>query len=399
MTDFSEVFATGVQGSDGRWPSSPQSWSYSSLREVGECPRRWMLSRATYPDLWDGWGYPARPAVAALVGNIVHGVLELLVRSFRYAGCTSLADPAAVTVLKSLGGYTRVVEERIERQLSELANNPRMAARISSLRTALQARTPEMRQRVQTLIARTPLLLIPPPEDASGSGSGRLMPGSHPEVELRVPALRLAGRVDLLIVDDEGCEITDYKTGAPDDHHADQLRLYSLLWSRDEVHNPLSVPTRRLTLSYPTRDVEVVPPDNHTLDALALTTTEAIEVAESALEERPPPAHPQPEICGFCGVRQLCDDYWTGQPVPGEGAGYWFDFEGTIIERNGSRSWILASATEPALLLRTPSEAVSFGVGDRVRLLGLRREEDEEESIPVAVFTSASEVFLLTNAG
>jgi hypothetical protein len=50
------------------------------------------------------------------------------------------------------------------------------------------------------------------------------------------------------------------------------------------------------------------------------------------------------------------------------------------------------------LFLRTPSEAVSFGVGDRLRLLGLRREEDEEVALPVAVLTNASEVFSLTSA-
>jgi hypothetical protein len=58
----------------------------------------------------------------------------------------------------------------------------------------------------------------------------------------------------------------------------------------------------------------------------------------------------------------------------------------------------LATTADPVLLLRTPSETVPFGVGDRLRLLGLRREEDEEVALPVAVLTSASEVFSLTGA-
>jgi len=399
MTGPTETFRTGVRASDGRWPSPPTTWSYSSLRDVEQCPRRWMLSRATYPELWSGWGYPSRPPVAALVGDIVHGVLELLVRRIRDAGCSSLADPAVVGLLKELGGYTRLVEDGIEHRLGELADNPRMADRIDSLRTALRARTPDMRQRVQALVARTPLLLSRTTDGGDAGPSSSLTPGAHPEVELRAPALRLAGRVDLLVVDDEGCEITDYKTGAPDDHHVEQLRLYSLIWSRDDEHNPRSLPARRLTLSYPTHDVDVPPLDDVALDALAVATTAAIEAAESALQERPPPAFPQPEICGFCGVRQLCNDYWGSQTnLPG-GAGDSFDFEGTVVDQNGSRSWLLATTAEPVLLLRTPSESVPFGIGDRLRLLGLRREEDEEVTLPVAVLTSASEVFPLTGAG
>ena len=398
MTEASDGFTTGVRASDGYWPSPPVTWSYSSLREVSECPRRWMLSRASYPDLWSGWGYPPRPPVAALLGDIVHGVLELLVHRIRDAGCTSLADPAVVVVLRELGGYTRLVEDGMERRLDELADNPRMAGRLDALRTALRVRVPEMRQRVQALVARSPLLLGPLGDDSGSATPGtRLAPGAHPEVELRAPALRLAGRVDLLVVDDEGCEITDYKTGVPDDHHGDQLHLYSLIWSRDTEHNPRSLPARRLTLSYPAHEVDVPPLDDRSLDALAGAKTEAIEVAESALEERPPPAHPQPEICGFCGVRQLCDDYWMGLADSASAAGEWFDFEGTVVQQNGARSWLLATTAEPVLFLRTPSEAVSFGVGDRLRLLGLRREEDEEVALPVAVLTSASEVFSLTS--
>lgn len=397
MTEASDGFSTGVRGSDGYWPSPPVTWSYSSLREVSECPRRWMLSRANYPDLWSGWGYPSRPSVAALLGDIVHEVLELLVHRIRAAGCTSLADPGVVVVLKELGGYTRLVEDGMERRLDELAGNPRMAGHLDALRTALRVNVPEMRQRVQALVARGPLLLGHLGDDGASATPGTcLAPGAYPEVELRAPSLRLAGRVDILVVDDEGCEITDYKTGAPDDRHADQLHLYSLIWSRDTEHNPRSLPTRRLTLSYSANEVDIVPLDDQSLDALAHATTKAIELAEAALQERPPPAYPHPEICGFCDVRQLCDDYWMGLANLASIAGEWFDFEGTVVEQNGSRSWILAITAEPLLLLRTSSEAVPFGVGDRVRLLGLHREEDEEIKLLVAVFTGASEVFILT---
>ena len=399
MTGLSDTFRTGVRSSDGRWPAPPATWSYSSLREVEQCPRRWMLSRATYSDLWSGWGYPPRPAVAAMVGDIVHAVLELLVRRLRESGCTSLADPGAVGLLKELGGYTRLVKDGIEHRLGDLAGNPRAADRIGPLRTELLARSPDMRQRIQALVARNPYLLAPRTHAVNLGSTSRLTYGAHPEIEVRALTLRLAGRVDLLVIGEEVCEITDYKTGEPDDHHADQLRLYSLIWSRDEEHNPRGLPVRRLTLSYPTHDVDVAPLDTPSLNALAVTTTKAIEAAECALQERPPPAFPQAEICGCCGVRQLCDDYWESRRYSAASPDDRFDFEGTVVKRNGSRSWLLAATAEPVLLLRMPSETVPFEIGDRLRFLNLRRVEDEEVVLPVAVFTSASEMFSLTDAG
>ncbi len=360
-----------------------------------------MLSRATYPDLWSHWGYPPRPSLPALIGDVVHGVLETLLRSFRTYGCTSLADPAVVAVLKDLGGYTQLVERDIEDQLDKLADNPRVNDRLGPLRTALRVKVPEIRQRVQVVIARTPFQSAPSGTESDGLSSGRgpLSQGFHAEVELRAPELRLAGRADLMSVAEDACEITDYKTGAPDPHHADQVRLYALLWSRDDELNPWSLPVRRLILSYPSHDVDVDPPTAAELDNLATTTAKQIHIAEKALRERPPPAYPETAKCGLCCVRQLCDEYWTGlELTPRSGLlgreTDWFDFEGTVTKQNGARSWLVVTPTDDAaLLLRTSSETVSFKVGNRLRLLNLHREEDTESSLPIGTLTHVSEVF------
>jgi hypothetical protein len=104
-------------------------------------------------------------------------------------------------------------------------------------------------------------------------------------------------------------------------------------------------------------------------------------------------------MCQLCGVRQLCNDYWkeiasgtSGDPTRDDA---WFDFEGTVASRNGSRSWLLARSSIPVLLLRTSGEEVAFAPGDRIRLLNLRREPDDESPLPVAILTQASETFLL----
>ena len=275
------------------------------------------------------------------------------------------------------------------------------ANRLDQLRTALRVKVPEIRQRVQAVIARTPFKSVGDgPSGGDARQRGALAPGFYPEVELRAPELRLAGRVDLLHVDQDGCDITDYKTGSPDPHHADQLRLYALLWNRDLDTNPASIPVRQLTLAYPSKDVAVEPPTATELDLLAVTTADEIKAAEKALLERPPPAYPAPTICGFCGVRQLCEDYWMGLPkVPadsqvGRDPG-WFDFEGTVIERNGPRSWLVAAARgKTTLLLRTTSETVPFKVGDHLRLLDMHRDMDPESKLPIGTLSHVSEVFV-----
>jgi len=404
LTKTASDFSTGVVDSDGSWPNPPSTWSYSSLREASECPRRWMLSRANYPDIWDHWGYPPRSSMPALIGDVVHGSLEVLLRSFKKHGCTSLADPATVAAIKDLGGYTKLVEQRIEDELEKLADNPRAADRIGALRTALRVKVPELRQRVQTTIARTRFTATQSHESSGGTPGtrGELSPGFHPETELRASELRMAGRADLVTVEEDACEIADYKTGNPDPHHADQLRLYALLWNRDHELNPRTLPVSRLVVSYPSHDEDIDPPSATELDDLAAENTELIQQAEASLKQHPPVACPEATICRMCGVRQLCSEYWTALggelgDALNELDPEWFDVEGQVRSQNGPRSWLISSENQTSLLLRTSSEVVPFQVGDRIRLLNLRREIDPESAHLIGSMTQVSEVFRMND--
>lgn len=396
-------FLTGVRGSTAEWPAPPQVWGYSSLREAEECPRRWMLTRATYPLVWSRAGYPPRPTLASLFGDIVHRVLELILIELHAHNCRSLADPSSVQVLKSLGGYSKLAEYAIEERLERLEGNPRIAAGIDGLRRTLHARVPDMRQRVQLVIART--LLIPRPstgsqrEGADGGGErGPLAEGSHPEVELRAPSLRLVGRADLITLTGGRCAITDYKTGSPDTHHADQLRTYALLWTRDSELNPDGLPVGRLTVAYTTHDDTVEPPGLAELQVMATDVERRVAHADQELLLRPPPARPAPDLCRYCAVRHLCDDYWV-ELKPGEAVGRDVDFadcEGVITNQNGPRSWILELVPDRRrVLVRTPNESPGFAVGDRLRLLSVTVAHDEDMQGEIATITAASEVFVV----
>src|ERR1700674_437248 len=148
-------FQTAVSGVRGTWPEGPPVWSYSSLAESEECPRRWALGHASYPDVWAQAGYPQRANLPALVGDIVHRVLEIVIRQLYVQKCESLADPRSADVLRELGGYTKLIELAIEERLARLVGNPRMNGRLVALQTSLRERVPDMRHHVQAMIARS----------------------------------------------------------------------------------------------------------------------------------------------------------------------------------------------------------------------------------------------------
>jgi hypothetical protein len=396
-------FRTPLPDVEGIWPRLPEVWSFSSLTEAVECPRRWTLARASYPKVWERSGYPARPVLPALVGSAVHHVLEVVLAKLHAERCSSVSDPRTASVLRELGGYTALLEDAVNRELERLRGNPRASQVFDALATALRQRIPEMRQRVQVVIARARLNPAP-----LGAGTGApsqarlpLAKGTHPEVELRVPALRFAGRADLVSLEDDACTLTDYKTGSPDPHHLEQIRIYALLWTRDEELNPTGIPTARLVIAYATHDDVHGAPSSADLEEIAASLTARIRDAEDELSSRPPPAKPAAEMCRLCAVRHLCDDYWpseaarTNSPAMAP-PGSFVDCEATISQRNGPRSWLIAlHPDESAALLRTASEATPFRAGDRVRLLDLVHGKDDDTDTTILTMTQMSEAYVV----
>ena len=403
MSATGERFQTAVHGIEGVWPAAPAMWSYSSLSEAQECPRRWMLSRARYPRIWDREGYPPRPILAGLIGNTTHRALEVILGTLQARGCVSVSDPSAVEALRDIGGFSRLLEDTVAAELEPLQGNPRVADQLASIRERLLREVPAIREHLQATVSRT--RLQPPSDDQpitdTQPSRGPLARGSHPEVKLRAEGLRLIGRADLITLDDDGCAITDYKTGAPSEHHADQLRLYALLWSRDNEINPGGLPVRRLVVAYTTHDETLDGPSAGELETLAGALSERIAKAERDLSCPPAPAYPAPEVCRNCSVRHLCDDYWMAAraaPAPevSSQAAVFVDCEAVIATRNGPRSWLLSLAGHQGrALLRTPTEMPGFAAGDSVRLLGLALSANEDSAEMILTMTQFSEVFVL----
>jgi hypothetical protein len=225
--------------------------------------------------------------------------------------------------------------------------------------------------------------------------------GSHPEIELRAQQLRFVGRADLLTLDPGSCTITDFKTGTPNPHHADQLLTYAVLWHRDVELNPDGVPVGSLVLSYSEHDETVDPPDAAGLLDLEEVLARRISDAEIELQRRPPPARPAPTICQYCSVRHLCDDYWAGpassaQSGPMSQLPPFLDVEAVVVSNNGPRSWMIEwQPSGRSGLLQTQSERVAFRQGDHIRILDVAVGSDEDGDVVTLTMTKASEVYLL----
>src|SRR5689334_22506494 len=110
MTDAAlDTFRTRVRGVCGTWPQVPEFWSYSSLKDAEDCPRRWALARAKYPEIWNRAGYPPTAALPAAVGDVIHRSLDAILQLLHSEGCASIHDPTAVAALRRVGGFSSLI--------------------------------------------------------------------------------------------------------------------------------------------------------------------------------------------------------------------------------------------------------------------------------------------------
>lgn len=383
-------FETDVPGIWGLWPTTPPLWSYSSLKEIEACPRRWMLSRADYPAIWERRGYPALAVAVAIFGNVVHGTVERITKELGDAGITSPRAGDVVGLLGSLGGWRGIVLDAIQQELARIDGNPRITSeRIDRVRDELIRRAPEAVDQVKAFLGRGAL----PAAKAPGGSGVTVDPdtprprdpagfGAHAEREVTAEAQRLTGRIDRLVVDVADVAVTDFKTGLEDDGHDDQVRFYALLWQLDSQTNPDGRSATKLRVAYPSRDRVVEAPDERQLQALETETAARVAAADAVTQNPPPMAMPGAQTCRYCHVKHLCDAYWPAVPplVRDITTEEWFDFEGRVLRPNGSRSWYVESVAEPTaeVLVRTVETDVAFPVGKRVRLLGVRRSQDPD---------------------
>ena len=56
-----------IPSSVGNFTGEHRIWSASTLKEVEECPKRFALRRASFPEIWSRTGFPNRISTAPVV--------------------------------------------------------------------------------------------------------------------------------------------------------------------------------------------------------------------------------------------------------------------------------------------------------------------------------------------
>jgi len=391
--------------------------SFSTLFELEACPRRWALNSANYPHMWEKQGYPSKPQISALEGSVVHLALQKISNALSKNGCTSLREARAISSLKELGGYTVIITECIDSALHPYEENPRAIPILDTYRQRLITRVPEFRIRIQRHISRINLVSrvgvsLESPSHGINKSRHQLLYGSHPEVMLQVPELGWHGMADLLTLNSKFCEIRDFKSGIPKPQHELQIRIYALLCALDRNLNPYGRLADKLVISYEEKDAEIPFPKKDELryleDEIRRRTAEALD----DLQANPPEARPSQEICVYCTVRQLCEDYWNWnvrKNRDGESSEYQFaDLQIKLSSRHGPTSWdgVVENSSDfkdgRKILLRTSKIPFELQTGQRLRILNIKlniyQEEqsgDHEPSQIIATVGTNTELFLI----
>ena len=403
MADDSQAYVWQIVP-PAKWPSPPQRMSLSLLAELESCPRKWALESASYPGIWKRQGYPKAINIASLEGVIVHACLKVIADAVMKQNGSADSQEAFISALRILGGYSNVISKELDRIVQQFYQNPRVRLALPAAMRRIEDRVPEIRLRIQHLLARLPLASLFRRGDGhqmtGAEARSGLTYGTYTEVELRHLEIPWIGIADMIHLSAQRCTIRDFKTGEPDPGHCLQLRVYAWLWARDKTANPLGRLADELIITYTESDVHESPPTREELDSMDKEFKYRTAVAIETLNQSPPPARPNAGNCRFCGVRQLCNEYWAVNSRDAQlrlpERGKYSDVELKITESMGPHSWlaqIMSSSvggTGEVALLHLPHISMRLDCDQCIRLIGAnlnaaRDEFDQRQSQHVAV--------------
>lgn len=292
------------------WSDAPTEYSFSSLREIERCPRRWQYHHA----VWGEFGrLPQRANERALLGSLIHALNESLFRAMADHGLPLPGTENFVTAIATVNVHATIATRlrEIEAQYRDHPRDPGFRFRTSSREVANEALRLFRAQYV--LLERAPRPSLPSPASHLSRGdqlAALVRRRVLVEAKVRHPTLSVSGRIDLLVRDGDCTRVVDLKTGDPKPEHRDQLLLYALLWWRATGDLPA--------------EVEVAHADGRTrfpVDAEALAgvereLAERLEGAARALSAQGTQGRPG-TACKQCPARGFCDAYWS---VGGESA-------------------------------------------------------------------------------
>jgi hypothetical protein len=359
-------------------------------------------------------GYPNRPNVGAYIGTIVHSAAELIIKSMVAAQVSSAIDSKAMATLRSLGGYSQILSGIIDNLVAGERGNPRFAQVGPSIERTQKSKIPQMREMIQQLLATRNWWsgLATWKRHAQGTFSTGpqenrypLGVGTHFEVTLRDKQMMWTGRLDVVEVSEDSCNISDIKTASPTSEHHEQMRVYAMLWNGDSELNPKGSPVTNLELVYGGGLVQIPIPVAGELDAFRDEISSRTNAMRNAISLPEVPAKPSRENCRYCQVKLLCEQFWGDLEAFGNNADALSNVVVVAEEARSESTWFvkISSSDAPldcgrAILKRFEDDNAFWAEikpGLTVRLADVLVSLREPEDLPLISLTMLSEALFI----
>ena len=311
----------------------------------------------------------------------------------------SSAQEAILLHLRTHGGYSSLIQEQLEVELSKFLDNPRFLSSALAIRREMELSVVELRSQIQTFINKTILESNHVnaklrPSNIAAPGNATYLPTVNSEFPLIDEQYPLEGHLDLLKIAEDFDEIVDFKTGKEiKDSFWIQLKTYSWLWSRSVLNknkNKKSV----LTVLLGNGESESI---DFSMEQL-ITFGEEFEIrlkeAQSFLDSKNAIANVSPGNCKYCPVKVLCSDYWKDVPNHVLTNSAWTDVQVLVVSNLGASNYkvTISPSNENAVFVADTHDEGDIQVGQVLHLLGVRIYSDEEESRVIRM-NSSSEIF------
>jgi hypothetical protein len=384
-----------IPSKPGNFTGEHRIWSSSTLKEVEECPKRFALRRASFPEIWSRAGFPNRISAAQVKGIVVHEVVSMIMKSVQNS--SELAEKSVMSFLKERGGYLELLKFILEKELLSANSNPRAELMVEAIKREILADLSELRGQVQYFVKES-INKLPTASSRVENEEINEMPSTtfqilpiNSEYKIVDSEFPIEGYLDLLLTNENIDHIIDYKTSKTiHDEYWDQLSLYSWLWYRSAKNLRKGDCRIEVISGANLSESRVIKIED--LPAIQMNVLDRIKNAELSITGEIV-AKPSMDSCKFCAVKVMCNPYWSMNENQSTEA-KWSDMRIRTIGNLGGNAWsvsILSDGT-PAMLIVGDRDDGSIEIGQELRLLNAYKNEDEETGVVIRL-SQNSEIF------
>ena len=370
-------------------------WSASTLNEIEECPMRFALRRASFPEIWSRAGFPNQISAAQIKGIVVHEVVSEIMNSVQNS--SELAEKSVMSFLKERGGYLEFLRLILEKELLSANSNPRAELMLETIRREILADLSELRGQVQFFVKES-INKLPTAGPRMDNDEFNEIPSTtsqiqpiNSEYKITDSEFPIEGYLDLLIINQDIDHIIDYKTSKTiREEYWDQLNLYAWLWHRSSKNLRKGDCRIELVSGANISKSRVIKIND--LPAIQKNVLDRINNAELSIAGEIA-AKPSVDSCKFCAVKVMCGAYWNMNENQSKEA-KWSDMRIRTMENLGGHAWSVSILSDhtPAMLVVGDRDDGSIEIGQELRLLNAYKNEDEETGAVIRL-SQNSEIF------